>query len=106
MRESSIKIIIADDNDETRKHLRELLSTHEGFTVIGEAANGLEAVTLAKKLKPDIVLMDIDMPVMGGIEATRIISVEAPMSSVIAVSYTHLDVYKRQRHESGCSPCG
>lgn len=85
MRESSIKIIIADDNDETRKHLRELLSTHEGFTVIGEAANGLEAVTLAKKLKPDIVLMDIDMPVMGGLEATRAISVEAPMSSVIVL---------------------
>jgi pilus assembly protein CpaE len=80
-----IKVLIVDDMAETRENLRKLLSFHGGFAVIGEAENGKEAVTLAKRLRPDIVLMDINMPVMSGIEATRTISVEMAMTTAVVI---------------------
>ena len=86
MKTSPIKILIVDDIAETRENLRKLLSFDGDFTVIGEASNGLEAVTLAKRLKPDIVLMDINMPNMDGIAATRVSTVEAQMSTVVILS--------------------
>ncbi len=82
---SPIKILIVDDMAETRENLKKLLSFHGGFAVAGEAENGKEAVALARRLKPDIVLMDINMPVMGGIEATRTISVEMAMTTAVVI---------------------
>jgi len=98
---SPIKILIADDIAETRENLRKLLSFDGDFSVIGEAANGLEAVTLAKRLKPDIVLMDINMPIMDGIEATRVITVEAPMSTVVILSVQGEQEYLREAMAAG-----
>ncbi len=80
-----IKVLIVDDMAETRESLKKLLSFHGGFVVTGEAENGKEAVALAKRLRPDIVLMDINMPVMGGIEATRTISVEMAMTTAVVI---------------------
>jgi len=93
---SPIKVLIVDDIAETRENLRKLLSFDGGFVVIGEAANGMEAVALTKRLRPDIVLMDINMPVMDGIEATRIITVEAPMSTVVILSVQGEQEYLRE----------
>ena len=98
---SPIKVLIVDDIAETRENLRKLLSFDGGFVVIGEAANGMEAVALTKRLRPDIVLMDINMPVMDGIEATRIISVEAPMSTVVILSVQGEQEYLREAMAAG-----
>jgi pilus assembly protein CpaE len=98
---SPIKVLIVDDISETRENLRKLLSFDGDFTVIGEAANGLEAVALSKRLKPDIVLMDINMPVMDGIEATRTITVEAPMSTVVILSVQGEQEYLREAMAAG-----
>ena len=85
MAKPPIKVLIADDMAETRESLKKLLGFHGGFVVTGEAENGKEAVALAKRLKPDIILMDINMPVMDGIEATRTISVELAMTTAVVI---------------------
>lgn len=78
-------ILIADDHRLLREGLRALLE-RDGFRVIGEADNGRSAVRLAKQLQPDIVITDIAMPDLNGVEATRQICVEAPRSKVLALS--------------------
>src|SRR5579864_8771823 len=74
------QILIVDDHAFVRRGLRALLSTRPEWSVCGEAADGLEAVEKAKALRPDVVLMDISMPRMSGIEASRIIRREVPES--------------------------
>ncbi|MDI4638946.1 MULTISPECIES: UvrY/SirA/GacA family response regulator transcription factor [Halomonadaceae] len=66
-----IKVLIADDHHLVRTSIAHLLDAEKGIKVVGEAADGEDAVTLARKLRPDIVLMDIRMPGIGGLEATR-----------------------------------
>ena len=80
------QILIVDDHEFVRRGLRSLLSTHPQWAICGEAADGLEAVEKAKALRPDVVLMDISMPRMNGLEATRIIRKEVPESKVVIVS--------------------
>jgi signal transduction histidine kinase/CheY-like chemotaxis protein len=83
---SRVRILIADDHKLMRDGLRGLLEKEPGFEIVGEAANGLEAVHLSKEVKPDIVIMDISMPVMDGIEATRQITAELSAVKVIGLS--------------------
>ncbi|MGE5219269.1 MAG: response regulator [Chloroflexota bacterium] len=78
-------ILIADDHRLLREGLRALLE-RDGFRVVGEADNGRSAVKLAKQLQPDIVITDIAMPDLNGVDATRQICVEAPRSKVLALS--------------------
>jgi len=78
-------ILIADDHRLLREGLRALLE-REGFQVVAEADNGRSAVKLAKQLQPDIVITDIAMPDLNGVEATRQICAEAPRSKVLALS--------------------
>ena len=66
----TIQIIIADDHSIVRKGIRALLATEPDIQVIGEAADGKEAVTMAQQLRPDVILMDLVMPKMDGIAAT------------------------------------
>lgn len=80
-----IKIIIADDSDFVRDGMRIILDVHEEFEVIGCARNGREAIELAQKQAPDIFLMDIQMPEMDGIEATRYI-VEHQLGKVLILT--------------------
>jgi PAS domain S-box-containing protein len=80
------QILIVDDHAFVRRGLRSLLSTRPEWTICGEASDGLEAVEKAKALQPDVVLMDISMPRMNGIEATRIIRREVPEAKVVIVS--------------------
>ncbi|MCI0387716.1 MAG: response regulator transcription factor [Acidobacteria bacterium] len=78
-----IRILLADDHDMTRRGVREMLSGYEGLDVCGEASEGREAVRLAEELKPDIVMLDLDMPELSGIEATRQIKKILPETEVL-----------------------
>ena len=82
----SLKILLADDHKIIREGLRNLIERQEGFEVIAEAEDGLTAVKKAKKLSPDVVIMDIGMPGLNGIEATRQILDDSPQAKIIALS--------------------
>lgn len=82
----SIRILVADDHTLFRKGLRSLLEHQEGIEVVGEASTGPEAVTLAEELVPDVVLMDIKMPGLSGIEATKQILDENSHTGIILVT--------------------
>jgi two-component system response regulator NreC len=82
----AIKILLADDHRLLREGLRSLLEEQKDFTVVGEAENGKQAVQLAEKLMPDIIIMDISMPGLNGINATCQILSACPKSKVIALS--------------------
>lgn len=81
-----INVFIADDRSRSRAGLRALLATRPEFEIIGEATNGKEAVDLIESRQPDVVLMDANMPVMSGIEATRIIKDRWPQIKVIVLT--------------------
>jgi DNA-binding NarL/FixJ family response regulator len=87
---SKIRIILADDHNLTRAGLRLLLEKIEGVEILGEAENGRDALALARQHTPQIVLMDISMPEMNGIEALTRIGKEVPNARVIMLS-THTD---------------
>jgi len=81
-----MKIVLADDHEAYRRHLRVALEREPDMTVVGEAADGREAIDLARRLAPDIVVMDVMMPEMNGIEATRQIAAAFPAVKVLALS--------------------
>jgi len=82
----SIRIIIADDHKIMRDGLRSLIEKQHNMEIIGEAANGRTTVTLALKLSPDVIVMDVSMPDMNGIEATRKIIEKSPRVKILALS--------------------
>ena len=81
-----IRILIVDDIPETRDHLTKLLGFESDMLVVGAASSGREAIELATRLAPDVVLMDINMPEMNGVEATRRILNEHPTTVVFLCS--------------------
>jgi DNA-binding NarL/FixJ family response regulator len=81
-----VRILLADDQALFREGLRTLLSIEESIEIAGEAANGVEAVEKARSLQPDLVLMDLRMPVMGGVEATRRVRDASPRSRVLVLT--------------------
>lgn len=81
-----VRILITDDQQPARQGLKALLTLAPQIEVIGEAANGQQAVQLAAKYHPDVVLMDIQMPVLDGLQATRLIKSQWPKIKVIALS--------------------
>lgn len=82
----SITILIADDHKIVREGLRQLVEKQSDFKVVGEADNGIAAVKKAKELSPDVIIMDIGMPDLNGIEATRQIKAEFPNIKIIALT--------------------
>lgn len=84
--EKPVTVVIADDHELVRKGTRQLLEEHPGLSVVGEAADGKEAIEVATRLKPDVVLMDIAMPGTNGIEATRRIKETSPSTSVLVLT--------------------
>src|SRR5215216_2940240 len=80
------RLLIADDHALVREGLRTMLSGEEGIEVIAEANDGQQALTLCRELEPDLVLMDVRIPVMDGLEATRKIKQEMPKTSVMMVT--------------------
>ncbi|HSF80644.1 MAG TPA: response regulator transcription factor [Anaerolineales bacterium] len=81
-----IKVIIVDDHSVVRQGLRMFLALEEDIEILGEAGNGQEAVTMVQKLQPDVVIMDLLMPVMDGVTATEIIRREHPDTEVLALT--------------------
>jgi DNA-binding NarL/FixJ family response regulator len=100
-----ITVLVADDQDLVRLGLRTLLTSEDGFTVAGEAADGLAAVAMAETLRPDVVLMDIRMPGIDGLEATRRIMTRTFLSAtrVIVLTTFERDEYVFEALRLGAS---
>jgi two-component system, NarL family, response regulator LiaR len=82
----AIRVLITDDHGVVRQGLRMFLSIDPDIVIVGEAENGQEALAMARELRPDVVLMDLMMPVMDGVEATRAIRSELPEVEVVALT--------------------
>jgi DNA-binding NarL/FixJ family response regulator len=82
----AIRLLVVDDHAVVRQGLRMFLNLEAGVEIVGEARDGAEAVRLARELRPDVVLMDLVMPVMDGISATRAIRAELPDTEVLALT--------------------
>ncbi len=95
------KILLADDHTIVRQGLKLIISSHADLQVIGEAANGREVLELAEKLKPDLILMDVAMPELNGIEATRRLHQISPRTKVLVLSMHKEAVYVREILKAG-----
>lgn len=91
--QKKIRVLIADDHQVVREGLSAILKTKEDIEVIGEARDGVEAVEKAKELKPDVILMDISMPRMNGVEATRRIKLEQPQIGIVVLTMYEEEEY-------------
>lgn len=96
-----IRVLIADDVTEMRESIKRILMFDRDIEVVGEASNGEECVRKAKELEPDIILMDINMPVMDGIKATEIVTIEVPQASIIMLSVQGEQEYLRKAMSAG-----
>lgn len=98
-----IRVLIADDQALVRDGLRAIAELEDDIEVVGEAANGREAITLARSLHPDVVLMDVRMPVVDGIEATRRVLARADPPRVIMLTTFDRNEYVYQAMKAGAS---
>ena len=95
------RLLVVDDHHLVRQALVELL-TQAGFEIVGQAADGADAVALAKQLEPDLVLMDLRMPVLGGLDAARLIKDACPATQVVLLSAFESPALEQQAEEAGC----
>ena len=86
-----LRVLIVDDHDLFRSGLRNLLDVEQGVQVIGEANGGQEALRIVRELAPDVVVMDLNMPVMSGVDATRHITAVAPLTRVVMLTISDQD---------------
>ncbi|MFB7210876.1 response regulator [Streptomyces sp. NPDC056255] len=99
------RILIADDQDDVRSGFRLILSSQPDMTVVGEAADGLAAVRLAHSLRPDLVLADIRMPGLDGLELTRRLAgpgVPDPIRVLVVTTFDHDDYVRTALHDGAC----
>lgn len=101
MQNTKIRVLLADDHAILRKGVRMLIHTQPDMEVVGEARTGREAIAEARRLKPDIVVMDVSMPELNGIEGTRQICDELTRTKVIALSMHKDSVYVREILRAG-----
>jgi DNA-binding NarL/FixJ family response regulator len=95
------RLLVVDDHEMLREALVDLL-VQAGFEIAGEAADGADAVALAKQLEPDVVLMDLRMPVLGGLDATRLIKDACPATQVVLLTAFESPALELQAEEAGC----
>lgn len=101
MRDRRLRILVADDHPIIRKSVRQILASHPRFDVCGEARDGAEAVEEAQRLKPDVVVLNITMPVLNGIAAAREIAAKVPEAAIVILS-SHADKhFVEQARKSG-----
>lgn len=100
---ATIKVLLADDHNVVRQGLRMLLEAQQDIKVVGEAENGRQAVQLAKSLEPDVVVLDVAMPLLNGLEATRQITREVPKARILVLSTYCEEDYVKQLTEEGAS---
>lgn len=98
-----IRLLVVDDHQLVRSGLRRILEAESDFEVVAEAVNGEEALRLARELGPDVVLMDISMPGMGGLEATRRLQGMHPEIKILAVTMHEEEPYPSRMLEAGAS---
>jgi DNA-binding NarL/FixJ family response regulator len=96
-----ISILIADDNTRLRGLIRRMLTQEPDLQVVGEADDGAEAIRLTHLLRPDIILMDLGMPRVNGLEATRRIKAERPETKIIILTVHTEDAYRRAAEANG-----
>jgi DNA-binding NarL/FixJ family response regulator len=96
-----LRILVADDHEIVRRGLCALLQKHDGWEICGEATDGREAVEKAKELKPDVVILDIGMPNLNGLDATRRLMQYDPDSKVIVLTVTDADQVIREALDAG-----
>jgi len=96
-----IRILLADDHAMVRQGFRLILSAQPDMEIVGEAGNGRDAVEMAERLQPDLVVMDVAMPELNGIEATRRLASSAPRTRVLALSMYKDSVYVREILRAG-----
>ncbi|MGD0707141.1 MAG: response regulator transcription factor, partial [Anaerolineaceae bacterium] len=99
----SISILLAEDHQIVREGTRQLLEQSADMRVVGEAADGLEAVELAARIRPDVIVMDVRLPHLNGIEATRAITTRFPQIKVLILSAYDNDSYVFPLLEAGAS---
>jgi DNA-binding NarL/FixJ family response regulator len=99
----NIRVLIADDEDMVRAGFRLVLAREADIDVVGEAADGRQAVAEVERLRPDVVLMDVRMPVMDGIEATRRIAETSPESRIVVLTTFDEDAYIYGALQAGAS---
>jgi DNA-binding NarL/FixJ family response regulator len=97
----TIRILLVDDHPIVRQGLKTLLEAHSGWEVIGEAADGLEAVDKADRLHPDVMVLDVTMPRMNGLEACRLIRQKAPGLEILFVTQHDSPQMMREALEAG-----
>jgi DNA-binding NarL/FixJ family response regulator len=97
----AISVFVVDDHQLVREGLVQLLRVHGAFVVAGEAGHGAQAIERIPALDPDVAVVDLVMPVMGGIETTRWIREHHPRTEVVAISALHAETYQREAFEAG-----
>ena len=100
-----IGVVIVDDIPETREHLSKLLSFENDIEVVGMASNGMEALELAARLRPDVVLMDINMPGMDGIATTEKLSATVPTAAIVMMSERAVNARGHFPNEAAAMKC-
>jgi DNA-binding NarL/FixJ family response regulator len=99
--QGALSLLIADDDPGFRKLVRRLLETERDAVVVGEAGDGEEAVRLAQEFRPDVILMDITMPRVGGLEAIERAKAERPDTKIVVVTVHGEDAYRKAAADRG-----